>query len=91
MEGHPVILKPEGALLPMIALGGAGCIYQDSHNRDQVIKAPLKHNIQGCSQQVIESVRDREDFSEQCINREKLIYQSLPKDPNILNYLAITD
>lgn len=91
MEGHPVILNPGGTLLPMIALGGAGGIYQDSHNRDQVIKAPLKHNIQGCSQRVIESVREREDFSELCINREKLIYQTLPKDPNILDCLAITD
>lgn len=32
------------------------------------------------------AVRDREDFSERCINREKLIYQSLPKDPNILGF-----
>ncbi|KAJ5112873.1 hypothetical protein N7456_001407 [Penicillium angulare] len=63
----------------MVALGGAA-----------VIKAPIKHNTTGCSQKVIESAKNREEYSETCIDREKLIYRILPKDPNILNCLAIT-
>ncbi|KAJ5950646.1 uncharacterized protein N7479_009059 [Penicillium vulpinum] len=91
MEGHPVLLSSEGTVR-IVALGGAGCIHQDSNYQDQVIKAPLKHNTRGCSEKVIKSVERREEFSELCINREKLIYQALPKyDPNILNCLAITD
>ena len=91
MEGHPVILRPEGTILPMIALGGAGGIHQDSNAPEQVIKAPLKHNVQGCTQEVIEMVESTEEFSNLCIDREKLIYQALPKDPNILNCIAITE
>lgn len=91
MEGHPIILRPEGTLLPMVALGGAGGIHRDSNALEQVIKAPLKHNIEGCSQQVVETVESSEEFSELCINREKLIYQTLPKDPNILECIAITE
>jgi serine/threonine protein kinase len=91
MEGHPILLSPEGTL-GIVALGGAGCIYQDSSCRDKVIKAPLKYNVEGCSLKVHKSVEIREEFSELCINREKLVYQALPKDePNILNCLAITD
>ncbi|KAJ5357021.1 hypothetical protein N7517_011630 [Penicillium concentricum] len=90
MEGHPVLLGPEGTL-GIVALGGTGCIHQDSSSQDQVLKAPLKHNTQSCSQEIIESIRSREEFSELCINREKLVYQFLPKDPNILNCLVVTE
>lgn len=90
MEGHPVILRPEGTILPMIALGGAGGIHQDSNAPEQVI-TPLKHNVQGCTQEVIGMVESTEEFSNLCINRENLIYQTLPKDPNISNCIAITE
>lgn len=91
MEGHPVLVSPEGTIR-IVALGGAGCIHQDANHHDRVIKAPLKHNTQGCNQETKESVERREEFSELCISREKLIYQSLPSDtPNILNCFAITD
>lgn len=91
MEGQPVILSPEGTILPMIALGGVGGIHQNSNAPEQVIKTPLKHNVQGCTQEVIGMVESTEEFSNLCINREKLIYQTLPKDPNILNCIAITE
>lgn len=71
MEGHPIILGPEGTLLPIVALGGAGGIHQDSNIPEQVIKPPLKHNVQGCNQRVIETIKSSEEFSELCINREK--------------------
>ncbi|KAJ6185158.1 hypothetical protein N7519_006459 [Penicillium mononematosum] len=91
MEWHPILLSPEGTL-GIVALGGAGCIHQDSSCSDKVIKAPRKHNSEDCSPEVIESVQETEEFSELCINREKLVYQTLPKDhPNILNCLAITE
>ena len=55
------------------------------------MKAPLKHNVESCSEEVIKSIQNEEDFSELCINREKLIYNSLPKDPNILDCITITE
>lgn len=90
MDGHPVLINPTGAK-GYIALGSAGAIFQDDSNRDQVVKAPLKHDVKGCSHEIVESVRNRESFSELCIDREKLIYKTLPKNPNILECLAITE
>jgi serine/threonine protein kinase len=89
MEGHPVLLRPEGTLR-IITLGGSGGIHQDPN--DRVLKAPLKYNTEGCNREVIASVASREEFSEECINREKLVYQTLPKDdPNILKCLSIAE
>jgi serine/threonine protein kinase len=82
-------LKPEGTLR-IITLGGSGGIHQDYNH--QVLKAPLKHNTQGCNKEVIAFITRTEEYSEECIAREKLIYQSLPNDdPNILKCLGITE
>lgn len=88
MNGDPLLIQPEGTVC-YIALGSAGAIFQDSNG--QIIKTPLKHDVKGCSQEVIKSVQHIESISQLCISREKLIYQTLPKDPNILDCLAITD
>ena len=88
MNGYPVILNPEGTSRP-IAFGSAGTICQVSDG--EVVKAPLKHNFEVCSEEVIKSIQNEEDFSELCINREKVIYNSLPKYPNILDFIAITE
>lgn len=90
MDGDPVLIKPTGTN-GYIALGSAGAVFLDNSNRDRVVKAPLKHDVKGCSHEIVESVRNRESFSEQCINREKLIYQTLPKNANILECLSITE
>jgi len=42
-------------------------------------------------QEFIEMVESTEGFSNLCINHEKLIYQKLLKDSNILNCIAITE
>ncbi|CAG7927338.1 unnamed protein product [Penicillium olsonii] len=89
MNGDPVLLKPEGTLRT-ITFGGSGGIHEDSNH--QVLKAPLKHNTQGCNQDVLAYVAGTEEYSEESIAREKLIYQSLPNnDPNILKCLGITE
>ncbi|GIK07672.1 hypothetical protein Aspvir_003338 [Aspergillus viridinutans] len=88
MDDDPSLIQPEGTIR-YIALGSAGAVFQDSS--DRVIKTPLKHDVTGCSQQVIETVQHIESISELCISREKLIYQTLPKNPNVLDCLAITD
>lgn len=91
MSGHPVLLSPEGTSR-IITLGGAGCIHQISNDHNHVLKAPLRHNTQGCSEKTIKSVKGREEFSELCLTREKLVYQNLPQNhANILKCLAITD
>lgn len=90
MDGYPVLLNPEGTSRP-IAFGSAGTICQVSCYPGEVVKAPLKHNVKGCSEDVIKSVQNEEYFSELCISREKLIYESLPKDLNILDCVAITE
>jgi serine/threonine protein kinase len=89
MNGDPVLLKPEGTLRT-ITFGGSGGIHEDSNH--QVLKAPLKHNTQGCNQDVLAYVAGTEEYSEESIAREKLVYQSLPNDdPNILKCLGITE
>ena len=88
MNGDPLLIQPEGTVC-YIALGSAGAVFQDGDN--QVIKTPLKHDVKGCSQRVVETVQHMESISEMSISREKLIYQTLSKNPNILNCLAITE
>ncbi|KAJ5585118.1 uncharacterized protein N7459_004918 [Penicillium hispanicum] len=73
------------------ALGAADLVEARTESSGQIIKVPLSHNIQGCSQETIEHTQHIESISELCISREKLIYQALPKNPNILDCLAITD
>lgn len=88
MDDYPSLIQPEDTLR-YIALGSAGAIFQDSSH--QAIKTPIKHDVAGCSQQTIKNVQHRESISELCISREKLIYQTLPKHPNVLDCLAITE
>lgn len=90
MDGHPVLISPTGTN-GYIALGSTGAVFLDESSQDQVVKAPLRHDVEGCSREIVESVRNRESYSELCINREKLIYQTLPTNPNILECLAITE
>lgn len=90
MNGEPVLITPEGVAC-FLALGSAGAVFQDDSNQDRVVKAPLKYNVKGCSQQVVDSVKNRESYSELCLSREKLVYETLPKDPNILECLSITE
>lgn len=87
MNGDPLLIQPKDTCY--IALGSAGAVFQESDS--QVIKTPLKHDIKGCSQQVIEKVQHMASISEKGISRENLIYQALPKNPNILDCLAITE
>lgn len=65
--------------------GSAGAIFQDSNG--QVLNTTLKHNPDGCSQHVIEHTQHIESISELCIDREKFIYQTLPKSAYILDCL----
>lgn len=88
VNGDPSLVQPEG-IIRYIALDSAGAVFQVSS--DRVIKTPLKHDVTGCSQHVIETVQHIEFISELCMNREKLIYQTLPKNPNVLDCLDITD
>lgn len=60
--------------IDFIALGSAGVVWQGGSNPDQVVKAPLKHDVKGCSQETIKSSKHHEYFSELCIGREKLVY-----------------
>ncbi|KAE8155039.1 kinase-like domain-containing protein [Aspergillus avenaceus] len=75
----PNILYPEGTRRPMVAFGSSGIICRDSHNDAEVIKSPLRHDL------------SRQSFSSACIEREKFIYQSLPKHKNTLECLGITE
>lgn len=85
----PVLIQLEDNIR-FIALGSAGVVFQE--NNDRVIKTPVKHDVSGCSsQEVIKQAQHIESFSEECTCREKLIYQTLPKDPNILDCLALTE
>lgn len=55
-------------------------------------KFPLKHDLTGCSEEVVDSISEDELFSAMCINREKLIYRTLPKNhPDVLECLDITE
>ncbi|PYI37004.1 kinase-like protein [Aspergillus indologenus CBS 114.80] len=88
MNGDPLLIQPEGTV-SFIALGSAGAVFRDSNG--QVIKTTLKHDTRGCEAHVIEHVQHIESISELCIDREKLIYRNLPKNPHILECLDIGD
>lgn len=77
MEKDPVLVQPEGAIR-FIALGSAGAVFQASNH--QVLKTSIKLDVTGRSQQVVEHAEHQENYSELCINREKLIYRALPKE-----------
>ncbi|QKX54819.1 uncharacterized protein TRUGW13939_01908 [Talaromyces rugulosus] len=90
MNGYPLMLRPDGGSR-MIAFGTTGIVCQNSCHTEQVIKAPLKYKLDGCSADVIERTLDGEEFARPCFEREKIIYKTLPKDPNILNCIEVTD
>ncbi|KAJ5153720.1 uncharacterized protein N7500_009159 [Penicillium coprophilum] len=90
MNGYPVMLRPQGGSR-IIGFGTTGIVCQSSRHPEQVIKGPLRHNLQGCSAEVTETTLHNEEHSISCFEREKLIYSILPKDPAILDCLAITE
>ncbi|KAJ5577137.1 hypothetical protein N7535_004063 [Penicillium sp. DV-2018c] len=73
MDGDPVLIRPTGTN-DYIALGSAGAVFLDDSNRDRVVKAPLKHDVKGCSHETVQSVRNKELFSEECINQRGLLF-----------------
>lgn len=90
MDGTPLLIRPSDTE-DFIALGSAGVVWRGCSNPDQVVKAPLKHDMKGCSEEATKYTKHAESFSGLCISREKLIYQTLPKHPHILECLAISD
>ncbi|KAJ5783774.1 uncharacterized protein N7518_009451 [Penicillium psychrosexuale] len=86
MSGYPVLQVPAGARF--IAVGAAGAVFEDSNG---VIKIPITHNLTGCSESTIKTMQHISYISDLCITREKLIYQTLPKNPNILDCVDITE
>ncbi|KXG52065.1 uncharacterized protein PGRI_083490 [Penicillium griseofulvum] len=90
MNGYPVVIRPEGGSR-MVGLGTTSIVCQNKQHPDQVIKAALRHKLQGCSTEVIKTTLYNEEHSISCFEREKLIYSTLPKDPTILDCLTITD
>jgi serine/threonine protein kinase len=90
MNGYPVMMRPEG-ISRIIAFGTTGIVCLDSRHPEQVIKAPLRHRLEGCNKDIVETTLHRDEFARSCFEREKTIYRTLPKHPNILNCLEITD
>ncbi|KAJ5117687.1 hypothetical protein N7448_011319 [Penicillium atrosanguineum] len=90
MNGYPVILRPEGASR-IIAFGTTGIVCQSCRHPEQVIKAPLRYKVEGCSTDVIETTLHEENFARLCFEREKIIYKMLPEDPNVLNCIEVMD
>ncbi|KAE8386916.1 kinase-like domain-containing protein [Aspergillus alliaceus] len=88
---YPVILYPEGVRRPMVAFGSSGIIFRDACNDAEVLKSPLRHDLSRCSESTVISMKEEESFSSVCIEREKSIYQSLPKHKDILECLGITE
>lgn len=72
-------------------IGSTGIICQNNDHPDQVIKAPFKHKLDGCSTDMIEITLDREEFSKSYFEREKAIYGILPQHPNILDCIETTE
>ncbi|KAJ5362156.1 hypothetical protein N7541_003000 [Penicillium brevicompactum] len=87
MANYPTLVLPTGARF--IALGAAGAVFQDGNGI--VNKIPIVHDLTGCDEAVITHIHHQEYISDVCITREKLIYQKLPKNPNILDCLKITE
>ncbi|PWY90267.1 kinase-like protein [Aspergillus sclerotioniger CBS 115572] len=88
---HPIIIYPAGVRRPMVAFGSSGIICRDSYNDTEVLKSPLRHDLSRCSEETILSMQEEESFSSMSLEREKLIYRSLPKHRDILNCLKITE
>lgn len=87
MANHPTLVLPTGA--NFIALGQAGAVFHDDNGI--VNKIPIVHDFTGCDEAAIIHHRHLEYISDVCITREKLIYQTLPKNSNILDCLKISD
>lgn len=90
MNGLPVMLRPDGASR-IIAFGTTGIICQNNRHPDQVIKAPLRHKLDGCDADTTETTLHGEKFALSCFEREKAIYSMLPTNPNILECIQITE
>lgn len=90
VQRHPVILRPEGGSR-IIAIGTTGIICQNACLPNQVIKAPLRHDIRGCDEGVIKTILHDEKYAMACFERERTIYARLPKNINILDCIAIED
>jgi serine/threonine protein kinase len=90
VQRHPVILRPEGGSR-IIAIGTTGIICQNACLPDQVIKAPLRHDICGCDEDVIKTILHDEEYAMSCFERERTIYAQFPKNINILDCIAIED
>ncbi|RAH67132.1 protein kinase family protein [Aspergillus aculeatinus CBS 121060] len=88
---YPVIIYPEGVQRPMVAFGSSGIIFRDSCNDTEVLKCPLRHDLSKCSEETALSMREEEAFSSMSIEREMLIYQSLPKHSHVLDCIDITE
>ncbi|KAB8266127.1 hypothetical protein BDV32DRAFT_156208 [Aspergillus pseudonomiae] len=88
---YPIILYPEGVQRPMVAFGSSGLVCRDSRNDAEVLKSPLRYNLSRCSESTVIFIKEEESFSSACIEREKFIYQSLPKHKDILECLGITE
>lgn len=88
---YPIIIYPAGVRRPMVAFGSSGIVCRDSCNDTEVLKSPLRHDLSRCSEETILSMQEEESFSSMTIEREKLIYRSLPKQKDILNCLDITE
>lgn len=88
---YPIIIYPAGAQRPMVAFGSSGIICRDSSNDTEVLKSPLRHDLSRCSEETILSMQEEESFSAMSIEREKLIYRSLPKQQHILDCLDINE
>ncbi|QKX63202.1 uncharacterized protein TRUGW13939_10371 [Talaromyces rugulosus] len=90
MSVYPVMLRPEGGS-SIVAFGTTGIVCRNSRRPEQVLKAPLLHKVEGCSADIIETTKHRDEFARSCFEREKIIYGILPKHPNILDCIEITD
>ncbi|KAJ6088360.1 hypothetical protein N7486_009621 [Penicillium sp. IBT 16267x] len=88
MNGYPVLKRPEGTS-SIIEFGATGIICID--HKGNVVKAALKFNLDGCADDIVEAKRFDEEFARLCIEREKVIYEALPKNPYILGCIAITN
>jgi serine/threonine protein kinase len=53
-------------------------------------QSSTQNKLEGCSEDLVEAKRF-EEFARLCIEREKLIYQTLSKHPHILDCVAITE
>lgn len=91
MNGYPVLIRSEGSIPQTLAIGSTGIVCQHRDHLNQVIKAPIKHRLDGCRTDVVETTLDSEDFARLCFKREKTIYGILPKHLNILDYIKITE